>query len=343
MFLSKGYKGNYYIYFKQPNGKLSKVTCKTKLKKEANEFLRNFNSTNSQKVINKDVLYLESFIKEVTKYVSENFRSSTQSIYKNSLKTFNSLIGNKPILLITTNDIERFKSERIKQVNKTTANIDLRTLKASFNLALKWKFINENPCKDIKQFRIDEKELLCFSEQEIKLLINSIEDLRVMRIVKFALYTGCRISEIVNLEWRDIDYKERVIMIRNKEGFNTKSGKSRKIPLTNNLLEIISELQNEKSKIVNLNFDYLFTQCTGIKYNRTKLSMKFKSYVLESGLSNKFHFHCLRHTFITNLIKAGVNINYVKELAGHSDINTTMNYIHIVSEDLRDAMSSVSI
>ena len=53
--------------------------------------------------------------------------------------------------------------------------------------------------------------------------------------------------------------------------------------------------------------------------------------------------HCLRHTFITNLVKAGANINYIKQIAGHSDIKTTENYIHIGIEDLRNAINKVNI
>lgn len=341
MFISKGYKGNYYLYYKQANGKLSKVSCKTKLKKEANEFLRNFNITAQPKVVRNELLDLENFAKEINRYTKENFRTSTQSIYKNAMSNFISNIGNKPILLITSNDIERFKSERIKQVNKTTANIDLRTLKASFNLAVQWKLINENPCKEIKQFKIEEKEILSFTDEEIKLLINSIKNVRIKRIIKFALHTGCRISEIVNLEWKDLDYKEKVLVIRNKEGFYTKSGKNRKIPLTNNILEIITELKEVKDKVVRIENDYLFVKENGNNYDRTNLSMEFKSCIRKIGLSEKYNFHCLRHTFLTKLIKAGININYVKELAGHSSINTTMNYIHIVSEDLREAINKI--
>jgi len=312
-----------------------------KLKKEVNEFLRNFNITAHPKVVRNELLDLENFLKEINRYTKENFRTSTQNIYKNAMSNFISIIENKPILLITSNDIERFKSERIKQVNKTTANIDLRTIKASFNLAVQWKLIKENPCKEIKQFKIEEKEILSFTDEEIKLLISSINNSRIKRIIKFALHTGCRISEIVNLEWRDLDYKERVLIIRNKEGFYTKSGKNRKIPLTNNILEIITELKEIKDKIVRIENDYLFIKENGNNYNRTNLSMEFKSYIRKIGLSEKYNFHCLRHTFVTRLIKAGININYVKELAGHSSINTTMNYIHIVSEDLREAINKI--
>ena len=57
------------------------------------------------------------------------------------------------------------------------------------------------------------------------------------------------------------------------------------------------------------------------------------------GFPEKYHFHCLRHTFITLLARKGVNIYDLKQLAGHSDIKTTELYMHNVTDDLRNAVN----
>ncbi|MBK8552808.1 MAG: tyrosine-type recombinase/integrase [Ignavibacteria bacterium] len=87
---------------------------------------------------------------------------------------------------------------------------------------------------------------------------------------------------------------------------------------------------------------YLFSR-KGFKFNKDTISKKFKEVLRAVNFPEKFHFHCLRHTFITSLIKSGVNINYVKEIAGHSEIQTTMNYIHIITNDLREAVNKINI
>ena len=83
---------------------------------------------------------------------------------------------------------------------------------------------------------------------------------------------------------------------------------------------------------------YLFVNSNNCRYDKNFITKKFKCYLRLAGLPEKFHFHCLRHTAITNLIKAGVNINYVRQIAGHSDLKTTENYIHIGIEDLKNAV-----
>lgn len=341
MFLSKGYKGIYYLYYTK-NGKTTKITTRTKVKSEANKFLKAFNPGNTALYTQKTVIYFEDLQAEILKYTSENFRNSTNSIYKNTFRKFISIIGNKPILSISNRDIEKFKSERVIQVNKVTCNIDLRTLKSIFNLAMKWKLIYENPCAGVKQYKITQKEILCFNATEINLILSNIHDDNLKQVIIFALNTGCRISEIINLEWSDINFTDNYINIRNKECFTTKSGKQRIIPMNETARSLINHLISNKQNIHTLKNDFIFVNTKGIKYNRNEVTMKFKKILRKINLPEKFCFHCLRHTFISNLIKAGCNINYVKEIAGHSSIDTTMNYIHISLNELKEAINKIN-
>jgi len=148
-------------------------------------------------------------------------------------------------------------------------------------------------------------------------------------------------------QWKDINFEDRTINIFNKEDFRTKTGKQRQIPVSDELFQLLSELLNhntEKNILTLFNPDkYIFSLRYGTKMRIDYVSKEFKKVLRKIKLSEKFHFHCLRHTFITNLIKSGVNINYVKEIAGHSEIQTTMNYIHIVTNDLREAVNKINI
>ncbi len=144
------------------------------------------------------------------------------------------------------------------------------------------------------------------------------------------LYTSCRISEIINIQYKDVDLSNRILTIGNKEDFNTKSKRIREIPISDNLLSVLKDALNIDSNILTLvdQDRYLFTIRRNSKMKWDYVTRKFKKYLRH--LNIKGCFHGLRHPFITNLIKSGVNINYVKEIAGHSVIKTTMNYIHIV-------------
>ncbi|MBZ0204148.1 MAG: tyrosine-type recombinase/integrase, partial [Ignavibacteria bacterium] len=243
MYLSNKNKfGIYYLFYKDiSTSKIRKVTTKTKLKKEALEFLRKFDFNKTKDVKEIQNYYFTDLQTEVLKYATQNYTECTNQIYRNTTNYFLKIVGNKLLKTISIKDIEFFKSERLKFVNKVTLNIDIRTLKSIFNKALTWNMTNENPCQFVQFYMVNEKEKLCFEDSEIERILNLIEDSNLRNIVLFAIFTGCRINEILNIQWSDIDFNQRIITIRNKSNFKTKSGRIRQIPISDKLLPILSQ------------------------------------------------------------------------------------------------------
>jgi len=83
--------------------------------------------------------------------------------------------------------------------------------------------------------------------------------------------------------------------------------------------------------------EYVF-RYNDIKINSNYVTKYFKKIIRRNGFDNKLTFHSLRHSFITNSINAETDINTVKELAGHSSITTTVQYIHTTNEIKRRAV-----
>jgi len=334
----------YQLYFKNPvTGKINKITTKTKIKSEAMKFVSVFtNKPNSKNQIPIKVIYLSDIQGEIFKYVTDNFTKNTLSIYKNSLSTFGKMFKDKPLKLISVKDIENYKNFRLQTVGKTTINIDIVTLKATFNLLIRWNVLTNNMFNDVKKFKVEEKKRDCFTDSEINRLVNSIKEKDFRNLVLTGVYTGCRISEIINIQYKDVDLSNRILTIGNKEDFNTKSKRIREIPISDNLLTVLQDAMNIDSNIFTIDNQqkYLFTIRGKYKMNRDYVTRKFKKYLRELNVEGCFH--SMRHTFITNLIKSGVSINYVKEIAGHSDIKTTMLYVHLTTNDLREAMNKVN-
>lgn len=202
-----------------------------------------------------------------------------------------------------------------------------------------------NPVKGITKLRIPQKEKLCLSNEEVTELLEVTKgDPMMPRIILFGLHTGCRLGELINLQWRDIDLNEGIIHIRNKENFKTKTGKTRQIPISNKLNSVLNKMMKGKDNIINF-YDldgYIFSKSDNTIYSQSSISHKFKHYIRKASLPEKFHFHALRHTFITNCIKSGINVNYVQALAGHSELKTTLGYTHIEIEDLKKAILAVN-
>lgn len=334
MFIYRRPNGVYYLSY-EVAGKRKQVTTRARLKTDALKFLQTFRQRCSPTP--SGTPYLKDLKTEVMRYAETNLAKWTRWLYRFVLENLIALIGDKPLALLRSNDIERYKEARLKTVSRTSTNIELRTLRATFNLAVKWNWLDKNPAKEVKLLSVEQKERLSFTDNEIERLLTHLECSPIKNIVLFGLFTGCRIGEILNVQIRDIDRNDKVLTIRNKPDFKTKTGRIRQIPINQKLYDI---LMNEG----NIFFSpetYLFRKQDGSRYGTDYISKQFKKYLRKAGLPEKYHFHCLRHTFITNLVRAGANIRFVQQIAGHSSLCTTEEYCHIQIDDLREAVSKL--
>jgi integrase len=339
MFLSK--KGKiWYVYYENPlTGKRNAKTTKTSHKSEAFKFLTEFKERIKPKPRK---IALSDLKAELIKHLKYHVRNSTIKIYESTFIHMEQFWGNILIKFIAPEFIEKFKLYRLEMgVTKATVNKDIRNIRAAFNLAVLWGFIESNPCKGVKLFHLDEKERLAFTEEEIKVILNTIHNDSIKNIILMALNTGCRLDELINLQWRDVNFKERFIIIRNKDDFVTKTGKIRYIPTSSFLLELLNSIKPENLEI-GANY-YIIGKENHFKYQKTYISNFFKNHLRKLNFPERYHFHCLRHTFITQLARRGVNIYDIKQLAGHSCIETTEIYMHSITDDLRKAVDSLNL
>lgn len=310
------------------------VSCKTRIKNQALKFLKSYEKMIENKNKSIDLLLEECFEKIIK---IKDYNSRTKLIFKRFIE----IVGNKKLNEVTKEDFENYKLERIKYVKPVTVNIEIRTLKVAFNKFFDWGYIKQNVVYHLKQIKLTDSKIISFSEQEISYLISNIQYDIIKKIVLFAYLTGFRISEILNVQLGDIDFENKILTVKNKEDFKTKSRKDREIPISDNLLELIKEiLKFDGKSIIDLNKDrYLFSYDWNKKYTRCYVSSKFKKELLRLGFDSKYHFHSLRHSTATNLIKKGISINFVKDILGHSSITTTMLYAKLNTEDLRQAVN----
>ncbi|MBI9071405.1 MAG: tyrosine-type recombinase/integrase [Melioribacteraceae bacterium] len=208
-----------------------------------------------------------------------------------------------------------------------------RNLKAAFNKALDWDYISSNPFVKIKLRKQQEEHPQTIDASELSLIMNSIKQQQIKDIVFTSFYTGCRLSEIINLRWNNIDLVNNIITVGD-EMFSTKSRKQRQIPICEKLSEKLQGIDPASNgEIVNLN-SYVFGKSRTIAFNADYVSRQFKKASRAVGLEEKVKFHSLRHSFASNLVKAGVDLYIVKELLGHSSITVTERYSHLKIETL---------
>ncbi len=331
MFLSKVGK-IYYIYFINPNtGKRTKISTKERTKVNALRYLYKFGNKQRPKHVNK---LLIEFKVEFLHYAQIHYGKSTIDLFKRSLENLIKTNGNMLVNYMQNLHIEKYKAERLlKGASRATVNMEFTALRSMFNTGITLKLIDNNPCIGVKKLSVVEKEILAFTEKEIDEILTKISEQPLRSIVQTALYTGGRINELLNLQWRDIDLENRILTIANKPNFQTKTGKIRRLPISEKLYRILNELNHKD------NMDYVFVNADNRKLNKDHISKLFKKYLRTLKFNERYHFHSLRHTFITQLARKGVNIYNIKYLAGHHDIKTTELYMHQFTDDLKKAVN----
>jgi len=333
MFLSKVGK-IYHIYFTNPNtGKRTKISTKEKTKRNALRYLYSFGNKQRPKNVKKSLI---EFKLEILQYAKIHYAKSTIDLFKRSLDNLIAINGNIMVNYLQNLHIEKYKADRLmKGASRTTVNMEFRALRSMFNTGITLRLVEKNPCVGVKKLSVPEKEILAFTEKEIDEILNQIKEEPLRAIVQTALYTGCRINEILNLQWRDIDLDNRILTILNKPNFQTKTGRIRSLPISEKLFHVFDSITDQE------NMNYVFVNTANRKLNKDHISKLFKKYLRDLNYNERYHFHCLRHTFITQLARKGVNIYNIKYLAGHFDIKTTELYMHQFTDDLKKAINLI--
>jgi integrase/recombinase XerD len=287
--------------------------------------------------LKKDPL-VDSFLSalRLEKGLSEN----TIKAYSNDCQDFNKwLFSNKRYRAVaaTEADIENYlKHLRIIGLSNSSINRKLSSLKHFFNYLSKTKLLKSNPVMNIsgpKNSKVLPKSL---SIIDVNSLIEAPDcsnfiGLRDRAMIELMYATGVRISELINLEYSNIDLNRSLIKVMGK------GGKERMIPFGDDALTwLINYIEFRRKNNLSLNSRDFFISQQGKKITRQAFWHRIKIYLKVSGLSMDVSPHTLRHAFATHLLNNGADLRSVQMLLGHSDLSTTQIYTHIAKQRLSD-------
>lgn len=165
------------------------------------------------------------------------------------------------------------------------------------------------------------------SKEKVKLLIQACENLKHKLIIKFLYSSGFRLSELINLKRKDIDFDNNLILIKKGKG-----SKDRYTLFSSGLKEDLLKYYSS----YNFKTEYVFEGRFG------KISKKTIQKVLErtgKKIGIKIHPHMLRHSFATHLLEQGTDLRYIQKLLGHSSSTTTEIYTHVANNNLKNIKS----
>ena len=161
------------------------------------------------------------------------------------------------------------------------------------------------------------------SKNEVNKMFESTLNLKHRLILMFLYYTGIRVDEAVNLQWKDIDFQRGTVHLKTAKG-----GKERVVFFHEKLKSFIEYFNLKKDWFV-------FLSNFGRKYNKRTVQTIVKNASKKAGIIKNVTPHTLRHSFATHLLEAGADIRHIQKLLGHSNLRTTQIYTHVANKDIK--------
>lgn len=230
-----------------------------------------------------------------------------------------------------------------------TRNRRLYSLRSFFKFLVRKEMLDLNPAEYVDVSKTETRaEPIYLRLDEAKQYITAIEGSsgeyleRDLAIVKIILYGGLRVSEVVNMDLKDIDFDDYSIK------FYGKGDKERYVPLHRDVIEAVLDYLPHREEIRPKDENAeaaLFRSRQGTRLTARSIQLRIKQYAKLAGIrgAEKITPHKLRHTFATMLYQSTKDIRVVQDLLGHTDISTTQIYTHTEKEDRRNAVEDLPL
>ncbi len=222
--------------------------------------------------------------------------------------------------------LEIYQTNLLKLKKPKSAKNEIKVIGSMLNHAYKSGHIKENPAKFLDPITIEKNKITHFGKSkqrfltqvEIKNTFNAVSGTYLENLVLTGLYSGMRRRELIHLEYEDIDYKKKLIYVRNKADFKTKSRKERVVPIHKKLFPLFNKKKS----------GYCFLYDGKRLIQEDTATRNFKQWCEKENVIN-VGLHTLRHTFISYSLMAGVTTWEVGQWVGHSSDYITEQYGHL--------------
>lgn len=275
--------------------------------------------------------YVEDYLLflKTEKKLGDNTINSYMLDLEDFFKTFNGSI--EPC---TKKDILSYISS-INGLEVSTVNRHISSLKSFFNYLVDESIIKVSPIEEVSSLKKPKKlpKYLSISEVDklLNIPLNSEFDYRNKAMLELMYGTGLRVSELVSIEYSNIDFENSIIRV------NGKGKKERIIPLgevASYYLKVY--LSDYRSKLLKRNtYNQVFLNNHGKPITRQGFNYILENIRELTGIEKEITPHVLRHSFATHLLEGGADIRSIQEMLGHENISTTNIYTEVVNDVLR--------
>lgn len=266
----------------------------------------------------------EQLIKKMKEDMNmRNFSKYTYDSYLGKTKDIMKYFGEKQLEEVTIDELREFLLKYLKEERKLadrSINYYNSVIRFIYEVTLD-KLINKKQLPMRKQKKTVYKVL---TKEELSTFFNCIDNFKFKTIFMLVYGTGLRIGEVANIRVEDIDSENMRIFVREGKG-----NKERYTILPKRSLAMLrtywSKYRQHKRR------GRIFLSETGKAITVGVIREHFRKYRKKAKINEKATVHTLRHNFATDLIERGATLIQVKELMGHSNIRSTMAYVHVAN------------
>ncbi|OQW74707.1 MAG: site-specific tyrosine recombinase XerD [Proteobacteria bacterium ST_bin11] len=278
---------------------------------------------------------IESFLNAL--WLEFGLSDNTLSAYGSDLKLFAKWLKDKDITAVDEITIKSFLANRQQQgiTSRSSARI-VSCLRRFYGYLLREGKISIDPTQLIDAPQLGRTLPDSLSETDVELLLNAPEitdklGFRDRTMLEMLYATGLRVSELVELKFGQINFRQGCLRIVGK------GDKERLVPVGEEAMDWTERyLSTARQAILgNRQSDYLFVTNRGTSMTRQAFWHIIKRYAALAGIDKHLSPHTLRHAFATHLLNHGADLRVVQLLLGHSDLSTTQIYTHIAQQRLK--------
>ncbi len=265
---------------------------------------------------------------------------NTELSYKRDLVKFLDYLESKGIASMDQADEDVLKGyvEMMENSHAAASSVSrsIASIKGFCHFLKKEGLIREDHSDILKAPKIEKKAPGIMSREEVSRLLDmpsgdDPKELRDKAMLELLYATGIRVSELIGLELKDVDFQMNFITCRS-------GAHERTIPFgntaRNSLLRYME--QGREAMIEDNDEQKLFTNCSGKPMSRQGFWKLVKYYAKKAGITADITPHTLRHSFAAHLVENGADLRSVQEMLGHSDISTTQMYASMNNNHLRE-------
>ena len=278
----------------------------------------------------------------------QRMRQATQRVYPVFGKMRMDKITSRDIQLFITELLSTEKNKRTgKPLSRKTAIHHLNLISDVFTYAIRMEMLIDNPCRRVFVPKMEHEEKEIFTIDQVKTLFEGLhcEPIKFQVYLQLAVYSGFRRSEMLGLEWKDIDFENNIISVRRTSNYTsgrgiytdtTKTRRSKRVlKISSYIMDILRELKAEHDEEALrlgdkwVNSDRLFVKWNGEPMNNQTPYGWLKEFC-EKNEMPFYGIHSFRHFAASALISSGLDVVTVSGALGHCNSGTTLNvYAHM--------------